>query len=87
MTPVRNLIKNSSIAAFGCSHTYGVGVAAEEAWPYILKAMNFGRGSSSIDAIARFIPEKLEENPEVDTVLLLAPDWSRFEYVKDGEYF
>lgn len=69
--------------AFGCSHTYGTGVDEHETWPYKLGAMNFGVPGSSCDYIARVLPEHLAKyNPMV--VYVLWPDWTRFEYNKDG---
>jgi hypothetical protein len=70
--------------AFGCSHTYGIGVETIEAWPYLLGAINFGVPGVSSDYIARILPEKLvEHNPKI--VYVLWPDWRRFEYFKNGK--
>lgn len=72
--------------AFGCSHTWGVGVDAEEAWPYLLNAMNFGMPGCSTDFIARTAPALIEQyKPKI--VYILWPDWTRFEYIQDGNYF
>jgi hypothetical protein len=80
MNNFRNSIIQSSKIAIGCSHTYGVGVEETEAWPYLLDAMNFGRGGCSCDLIARTLPDLIElHKPTV--IYMLYPDWSRFEYV------
>ena len=64
--------------AFGCSHTYGVGVAVDETWPYYLRAMNFGVPGCSSDLIIRTMPAILDRyTPKV--VFILWPDWTRFE--------
>jgi len=47
----RNKITNSDSIAFGCSHTWGVGVENNETWPYLLGAKNFGVGSASGDQV------------------------------------
>jgi len=79
----RNIITNTKQLAFGCSHTWGIGVDANETWPYLLDSMNFGVRGCSSDLIARIMPDILQQhNPEV--VYILWPEWTRFEYV-DGE--
>ena len=49
----RNLINSSDSVAFGCSHTWGVGVDANETWSYYLDAMNFGINGCSADFVVR----------------------------------
>lgn len=66
--------------AFGCSHTYGVGVEPHEAWPYLLNAVNLGIRGGSVDAIARTLPEHLDYH-RPDIIYILWPDWTRFEYL------
>ena len=81
----RNLIDSSDSIAFGCSHTWGVGVDANETWSYNLDAMNFGVGGCSADFVVRIAPDLLDKyRPK--TVYVLWPDWSRFEYIKNGEH-
>jgi hypothetical protein len=81
----RNLIDSSDSIAFGCSHTWGVGVDANETWSYNLDAMNFGVGSCSADFIVRIAPDLVDQYcPK--TVYVLWPDWTRFEYIKNGVY-
>jgi hypothetical protein len=47
--------------AFGCSHTEGVGVPVEDAWPRVLSKLtntwvwNFGVGASSLDTVFRLL--------------------------------
>jgi len=69
--------------AFGCSHTYGVGVEKDEAWPHLLGAGNYGVSGCSSDYIARTAPPIIDELlPSV--VYILWPDWTRFEYIENG---
>ena len=76
----RNLIDNSKYVAFGCSHTWGVGVEANETWPYLLNAKNYGIVGASSDQLLRVAREIIEPN-SVQTVFVLWPDWTRFEYI------
>lgn len=71
--------------AVGCSHTYGVGVDPQQAWPILLGAINCGVSGVSSDYIARNLPTLLEKyQPSI--VYVLWPDWSRFEYIEHGEF-
>jgi hypothetical protein len=81
----RSLIDNSSTVALGCSHTWGIGVEAEEAWPYLLGASNFGKPGCSADYVARILPEVLTRYNS-KTVYVLWPDWTRFDYEVNGEF-
>lgn len=73
----------STTVAFGCSHTWGVGVEQQQTWSHRLQAHNFGQGACSVDFIVRNAPMVLEKiNP--GTVYVLWPDWSRFEIVKNN---
>jgi hypothetical protein len=81
----RNLIDSSDSLAFGCSHTWDVGVEADETWPYNLNAMNFGIGGCSADSVVRIAPDLLDKHRPT-TVYVLWPDWTRFEYIKDNKY-
>ena len=71
--------------ALGCSHTYGVGVEKDEAWPSLLGLVNYGVPGCSTDLIVRTLPKILEKE-QPDIVYILWPDWTRFEYRKDGEW-
>ena len=81
----RNLINSSDSVAFGCSHTWGVGVDANETWSYCLDAMNFGINGCSANFVVRIAPDILDKY-QPTTVYVLWPDWSRFEYIKNREY-
>jgi hypothetical protein len=70
--------------AFGCSHTYGIGVQPHEAWPALLGATNCGVPGCSSDLIARIMPALLAEHTPA-IVYVLWPDWSRFEYAEHGK--
>ena len=69
--------------AFGCSHTYGIGVNRNEAWPYLLGAENHGVPGCSSDLIARTCPTIIAQHLPA-TVYVLWPDWTRFEYTDNG---
>lgn len=71
--------------AFGCSHTYGIGVESHEAWPYLLNAANFGQPGVSADFIVRTAPAVIEKY-QPRTIYILWPDWTRFEYIQDSKY-
>lgn len=65
--------------AFGCSHTYGMGLADRtKAWPSLLGAINYGLPGGSTDYIARTCEEKIIEHSP-DIMYVLWPDWTRFE--------
>lgn len=81
----RNPIDSSDSLAFGCSHTWGVGVDANETWAYDLGAMNFGVAGCSADFIVR-IASDLMDKYQPNTVYVLWPDWARFEYIKNDIY-
>ena len=72
--------------AFGCSHTYGVGVDRHETWPALLNLKNCGVPGTSTDYIARILPSTVKEN-NPGKIFILWPDWTRFEYIKDNKYF
>jgi hypothetical protein len=78
----RTLITTSNSIAFGCSHTWGVGVEPDEAWPYHLGAKNCGIGGASANLVTR-IAKRIIEKEKPETVFVLWPDWSRFEYINN----
>jgi len=72
--------------AFGCSHTYGIGVDPSDAWPALIGAENFGKPACSSDYVVRKLKEVLQtQSPDI--VYILWPDWTRFEYEVNGTYF
>jgi hypothetical protein len=81
----RNLIVDSKYAAFGCSHTWGVGVEANETWPYLLSAKNYGIAGASADHTVRTACQTIATEQPL-TIFVLWPDWARFEYSRDGIY-
>jgi len=84
--PYRNIIESSNYAAFGCSHTWGVGVEANETWSYLLGAMNFGVAGCSADYVARTAPKIIFEK-KIKVAFVLWPDWTRFDYIDhNGNY-
>jgi hypothetical protein len=76
---------NSSIA-LGCSHTYGTGVEPHQAWPALLGIENLGKPGCSTDYCTRLLRDTVKVH-NIDTVYILYPDWSRFEYTQDGCVF
>jgi hypothetical protein len=84
-TKFRNLISDSNRISFGCSHTWGVGVEANETWSYILNSKNFGISGCSTDYIVRIAPDIIKEH-HPDIIFVLWPDWTRFDYLKNNEY-
>jgi hypothetical protein len=82
----RNQIESSNSAAFGCSHTWGVGVECTETWSYLLGAKNFGVPGVSSDFVARTFPDIVKQHkPSIAYVLW--PDWTRFEYLNESRYY
>lgn len=71
--------------ALGCSHTFGTGVEKYQAWPALLGAENLGKEGISADYIARTINNYLEQY-KPNTVYILWPDWTRFEYKFGSRY-
>lgn len=71
--------------AFGCSHTYGIGVKMHEAWPYLLGLINLGIPGSSSDELLRLAKEVIPiYRPKI--IYVLWPDWWRFEINNNGIY-
>lgn len=82
----RGPIDKSDSIAFGCSRTWGVGVEPDETWSCLLGAKNCGIGSASSDLVVRIADQIISQHrPKI--VYCLWPDWSRFEYIKDGKYY
>lgn len=85
MIESRHRITTSTKIALGCSHTYGVGVEYNEAWPCLLEASNFGVPGCSADYLVRNATELITiYKPTV--IYVLWPDWSRFEYTQNEKY-
>lgn len=86
MIEPRHIFKHSNKLALGCSHTYGVGVEHNEAWPYLLGASNFGVPGHSADYLVRHAPDIINVyKPAV--IYVLWPGWSRFEYKQNEIYY
>ncbi len=76
----------STIACFGCSHTFGVGLKYEDTWPSILETLlegkyqvnNYGISGASLDTISRVIYSYLlTQTPSI--ICCLLPDIFRRE--------
>jgi hypothetical protein len=82
---IRTLINSSNSLAFGCSHTWGVGVEANESWAHLLGAVNHGIRGCSADYIARTASVALDQHqPQI--VYILWPDWTRFDVQDQGHW-
>jgi len=74
------------IACFGCSQTFGVGVAYEETWSHLLEAKlnnkfkvnNYGASGASCDSIARLVCCYLIKN-KPSIICCMLPDMFRRE--------
>lgn len=81
----RNTIGHSTRLAFGCSHTWGVGVESYQTWAHLLGAKNYGIGGASANQVTRIAKEITAREYPTD-IFVLWPEWTRFEYVKNGRY-
>ena len=81
----RNNVFDTTKLAFGCSHTYGIGVEVDEAWPSLLAAMNFGVPGCSADLISRILPTVVNDSRPY-TIFILWPDWTRFEIFQNNKW-
>ena len=86
----KEFTNDPSILFLGCSHTVGVGITLDDAWPTIvaeklnLQCYNLGQGGSSADTAYRlgsyWIPKIL---PKI--VVCLIPESHRLEVVRDHD--
>jgi lysophospholipase L1-like esterase len=86
--------KRETIACFGCSQTFGVGLPYEETWPFLLEEMlhnkytvkNYGISGASSDTIVRKMHNYLiKEKPKI--ICCLLPDIFRREMFTTTEDF
>jgi hypothetical protein len=69
-TKSNNVIKDNTVACFGCSNTVGVGLPWEETWPFYLNrnlgedwsVKNYGISGGSNDQIARLVYKYVSNN-------------------------
>ena len=80
------VIDGSTVGAFGCSHTWGVGVGHDETWPWLLGASNFGFAGGSLDFITRNINTVVTQY-KLTKIYVLYPHYSRFEYLDQDGYY
>lgn len=81
-----NEVVEKTIACFGCSVTFGVGLTYEETWPHVLQEMtqhkyvcrNYGISGASADTISRLVHNYLLTN-KPKAVCCLLPDMFRRE--------
>ena len=76
----RTLISTSNWAAYGDSHTWGIGNNEQDTWAYKLGAVNYGYPGVSTDYVLRRVKETVKD---YEVAFFLWPDWTRFEI--DGE--
>ncbi len=85
-----NSIANT-VACFGCSQTFGVGLKYEDTWPYKLKELtdnkilvkNYGISGASSDKISRLVYNYLLNNKPL-AVCCLLPDVFRREMIDNS---
>jgi len=82
---------NKTIYCFGCSNTFGFGLADDETWPYLLSQkfnfeytpMNYGLIGGSADTIARLVYQTVSIK-KPDYVFILFPGMYRKEYITES---
>jgi len=82
--------KSEKIFCYGCSNTFGFGLADDETWPYLLSSRfnfelhphNYGLIGGSADTISRLIYQTIS-NEKPKAVFILFPGMYRKEYVTD----
>ena len=85
------LLEQKINIAIGCSHTLGIGLPADQIWPYMVEqatgipTLNLGVGGGSSDTVARILTNVVSLY-SVQTVYVLWPEESRFERFWHNEY-
>lgn len=90
---VNNKVADKTIACFGCSNTFGIGLPWAETWPAILQqnlsseyiVKNYGVPGASNDMISRLIHNYLSYN-KPDAICCYLPEISRAELYSDKAY-
>jgi len=81
-----------TVACFGCSNTYGIGLPDHETWPYQLwqalgvkdyTVLNYGRPGGSADTMCRLI-YKFLQNHKPKAIICLFPEITRREYYSNS---
>lgn len=87
------IFKENLISCFGCSNTFGEGLAWEETWPYVLNqkmgdewcVKNYGVSGASNDAISRLIYNyTLNHKPKI--ICCFLPDAFRSELFSNSRF-
>jgi hypothetical protein len=77
---------------FGCSHTWGDSNEQSDIWPeklakkLNLQLINLGQPGASVDYVYRIFSFAIKKFAPV-AIFIYWPDWTRFEYIKDGRIF
>ena len=80
------------VLVLGDSHSFGISNEQEHIWPEQLakrlnkQLINLGARGVSADYLARIAESAITEF-KPDIIFILWPDWTRFEYEVNGEYF
>ena len=90
---IKNNTADKTIACFGCSNTFGIGLPWDETWPVVLQqrldnsyvVKNYGLPGASNDTIARLIHNYLRFN-KPDAICCYFPEISRVELFSEGKY-
>lgn len=79
--------------ALGCSHTMGVGLPIDWAWPSLIEKsrpypmLNLGLGAGTTDTVARILTN-ITGLFQINTVFICWPEFKRFEtYSDENAYF
>lgn len=83
-----SLIGKEIDVALGCSHTMGVGIPIEWAWPSLVEKdrpypmLNLGLGAGTTDTVARILTN-ITGLFQINTVFIFWPEFERFETYND----
>jgi hypothetical protein len=87
---IKDDFKDSDIACFGCSQTYGVLLDNSESWPYQThrltdkSVMNYGVPGSNINEITALVDTYLKDH-KAEIILIYFPHTFRRQMIKDGQ--
>lgn len=85
---INDVVKDNTVACFGCSNTFGIALNIEETWPYKLNeylgfdnwiVKNYGVNGASNDCISRLIYNYVINN-KPKAICCLFPDFFRMEF-------
>jgi len=79
----RDQFADTGTACFGCSFTFGTCLDADQTWPHLLSAKNYGVGGNSISAIVG-TAHWYVQNFKCDKLVMLLPHVCRLQ-LKDND--